>query len=90
MIAAVFDFDGTLVSVPVWTRIVRLQLREGQARRLSPSDLPRVDRPLHFAVVRGNRSALEGDSLDAVRARLDEAGEEERRSRMRGPRRRRR
>lgn len=70
--------------------IVRLQLREGQARRLSPSDLPRVDRPLHFAVVRGNRSALEGDSLDAVRARLDEAGEEERRSRMRGPRRRRR
>jgi hypothetical protein len=70
--------------------VVRLQLREGQARRLTESDLPKLDRPLHFAVLRGNRTALEADSLEALRARLHEAGEEERRSRIRGPRHRRR
>jgi ATP-dependent helicase HrpA len=50
--------------------VVVLRLREGQLRRLRPEDLPRVDRPLRFSVMRGARPALRGGSLEALREAL--------------------
>jgi hypothetical protein len=70
--------------------IARLHLREGQVRRLREEDLPRLDRPLRFAVLRGNHPALEADSLDALRAALRDSAERERRSKFKPPRPRRR
>ncbi len=70
--------------------VVRLELREGQARRLSEADLPGVDRPLRFAVARGNRPALHADTLDELRALLRQAEQQERRDRFKPPRHRRR
>ncbi len=72
--------------------VVRLNLREGQVRRLREGDLPRLDRPMRFAMLRGNRPAIEADSVDALRAALQLAEAEDRREkgRMRGPRHRRR
>ena len=42
---------------------VRLVLREGQARRLSERDLPALDRPLRFEVMRSGEDPLTADSL---------------------------
>jgi hypothetical protein len=50
--------------------IVRIRLREGQARRLDARDLPPFDRPVRFAVIRGGEPPLEASSLDALRALL--------------------
>jgi hypothetical protein len=46
--------------------IVRLKLREGQARRLSADALPAFDRPLRFAVVRGGEAPLQADTIPEV------------------------
>jgi ATP-dependent helicase HrpA len=54
--------------------VVRLRLREGQARRLEEDDLPSFDRPVRFAVVRGGEAPLEASSLDALRALLRRPG----------------
>jgi hypothetical protein len=51
--------------------VVRLRLREGQARRLRDQDLPVVDRPLRFTVVRGKHPAIRAESLDELRAKMD-------------------
>jgi hypothetical protein len=51
--------------------VVRLRLREGQARRLRNQDLPDVDRPLRFTVVRGKHPAIRAESLDELRDKLD-------------------
>ncbi|HEX9704143.1 MAG TPA: DEAD/DEAH box helicase [Gemmatimonadales bacterium] len=72
------------------TGVVRLRLKEGQARRLQPRDLPAFDRPARFTVVRGKREALRADSLDDLRNRLTGLGREERRRLARGGRRHRR
>ena len=58
--------------------VARLELREGQARRLTEADLPSLDRPLHFAVLRGNRPAVEAENLDALRAALRDPKHERR------------
>jgi hypothetical protein len=50
--------------------VVRLRLREGQARRLRTKDLPSLDRPLRFTVVRGKRGAVQGQSLEDLRNKL--------------------
>jgi hypothetical protein len=52
--------------------VVRLRLREGQARRLKARDLPALDRPIRFSVVRGNRPALKADSLEELGRALQE------------------
>jgi ATP-dependent RNA helicase HrpA len=52
--------------------VVRLRLKEGQARRLRPADLPPLDRPLRFSVLRGKRPAVRADSLDEMRRQLTE------------------
>jgi hypothetical protein len=69
--------------------IARLELREGQARRVTTADLPALDRPLHFSVVRGNRQAVQAATLDELRAALRDEGERERRRRFKPPRHRR-
>jgi len=70
--------------------VVRLHLREGQARRLREEDLPRLDRPLRFAVVRGSRPSIEADTLEALADGLEQAGRQERRTRLKSPKHRRR
>jgi hypothetical protein len=72
--------------------IVRLALREGQARRLQMKDVPRFDRPVKFSMPRGTKPALEADTLDELRAQLSMAEADERRERHRfkGPKHRRR
>jgi hypothetical protein len=51
---------------------VRVRLRERAARALRPQDLPRLDRPLGFTVLRGKRAALRADSLEELRYLLGE------------------
>jgi len=70
--------------------VVRLRLKEGQARRLRPADLPPLDRPLRFSVLRGKRPAVRADSLDDMRRQLTELPREERSRLVRGGRRPRR
>ncbi len=53
--------------------IVRLQLREGQARRLTMAEVPVLDRPVRFAVARGNDPPLLADSLSELQALLRDA-----------------
>ena len=53
------------------TAIVRLKLREKQARRLRERDLPRVDRPIRFSVLRGKREVVRAASLDEMQNALD-------------------
>ncbi len=50
--------------------VVRLRLREGQARRLRPGDLPPLDRPIRFEVVRGRHPPLRAGSLGALHEEL--------------------
>jgi ATP-dependent RNA helicase HrpA len=50
--------------------IVRVRLREGQAKRLRAEDLPRLDRPLRFAVPRGSHPPLLADTIPDLQALL--------------------
>src|SRR6266849_4676288 len=52
--------------------LVRLRLKEGQARRLQWRDLPTFDRPVRFAVVRGRHPAVRGESPEELRRQLSE------------------
>jgi hypothetical protein len=70
--------------------VVRLRLKEGQARRLQPSDVPPFDRPLRFVVLRGKREALRSESLDELRRALSGLSRGERQRLVRGGRRGRR
>ncbi|HEY6223189.1 MAG TPA: helicase-related protein [Gemmatimonadales bacterium] len=58
--------------------VVRMVLKEGQARRLRPSDVPSFDRTLRFAVLRGRRPEILGSSLDEIRRQLSELPRTER------------
>jgi hypothetical protein len=66
--------------------VVRLRLKEGQARRLQPSDLPRFDRPVRFTVVRGKRDAVRSNSLEELRQALSGLSKDERQRLVRGGR----
>ena len=70
--------------------LVRLRLKEGQARRLQWRDLPAFDRPVRFTVVRGKRPAVRGESPEEVRRQLSELPRGERARLVRGGRRPRR
>jgi ATP-dependent helicase HrpA len=50
--------------------IARLLLREGQARRLSARDLPELDRPLRFRVLRSGETPIEATTLAELQAEL--------------------
>ena len=45
---------------------VRIRLRERAARQLRTKDIPALDRPVTFTVLRGKRSALRADSLEEL------------------------
>ena len=62
-IALEYDLEGG-------SPVVRLRLREGQARRLQPRDLPTLDRALRFEVVRGGQPPLRASTLPGLQAEL--------------------
>ncbi len=70
--------------------VVQLRLKEGQARRLHPRDLPTFDRPVRFTVTRGKHEAVRASSLDELRQGLRSLGSAHRARVMRGGRRPRR
>jgi len=70
--------------------VVRLRLREGQARRLQQRDIPPTDRPIRFTVIRGKRAAIRADTLEEMRRQLAELPRDERVRLARGGRRPRR
>lgn len=70
--------------------VIRLRLKEGQARRLHPRDLPTFDRPVRFTVIRGKQEAVRASSLDELRKGLRSLGASHRARVMRGGRRPRR
>ncbi len=50
--------------------VARLRLREGQARRLKPRDLPHVERPLRLSVYRGKREVASAGSVEELQRAL--------------------
>lgn len=52
--------------------IVRIRLREGQARRLRALDLPGLDRPLKFSVYRGKREVVRASSPEELQQLMRE------------------
>ena len=70
--------------------VVRLRLKEGQARRVRSEDLPSFDRPLRFTVIRGKRPAIQATSLEDMRRQLTQLPRTERARLVRGGRRPRR
>ncbi|HET8624664.1 MAG TPA: DEAD/DEAH box helicase [Gemmatimonadales bacterium] len=73
-----FDYD-----VEAGEGIVRLRLKEGQARRLRPGDLPPVDRPLRFEILRGRHPPVRASSLTALQSELRRLPSREARARTR-------
>jgi len=70
--------------------VVRLRLKEGQARRLQPKDLPEFDRPVRYTVTRGKHEAVRASSLEELRHGLRSLGSMHRGRVVRGGRRPRR
>ncbi|MDQ6690399.1 MAG: DEAD/DEAH box helicase [Gemmatimonadota bacterium] len=56
--------DGTRLGV------ARLRLPEKIARSLTEQEIPKLDRPVRFVVLRGQRGAVRSDSLDDLQERL--------------------
>jgi hypothetical protein len=56
--------------------VARVRLREGQAKRLRPEELPRLDRPLRFAVQRGHHPPILADSIPVLQTLLQRAPRE--------------
>ena len=56
--------------------VARVRLREGQAKRLRPEELPRLDRPLRFAVQRGHHPLILADSIPVLQTLLQRAPKE--------------
>jgi ATP-dependent helicase HrpA len=52
------------------TGVARVRLREGQARRLRADEVPRLDRPVRFAVQRGRHPPILADTVPALHALL--------------------
>jgi ATP-dependent helicase HrpA len=51
--------------------VARLRLPEKLARNINASELPELDRPLRFVVIRGQRGAIRADSLDELQEILE-------------------
>jgi hypothetical protein len=64
--------------------VVRLRLKEGQARRLRARDLPPFDRPVRFTVLRGKREAVRADTLEDLGRQLTGLSRGERERLVRG------
>ena len=50
--------------------VARLRLPEKIARNLTEEEIPRLDRPVRFVVLRGQRGAVRSDSLEDLQNRL--------------------
>jgi ATP-dependent RNA helicase HrpA len=50
--------------------VARLRLPEKIARTLTESEIPKLDRPVRFVVLRGQRGAVRSDSLEDLQERL--------------------
>jgi hypothetical protein len=55
------------------TAVARVRLREGQAKRLRPEEVPVLDRPVRFAVQRGRHPPLLADTIPVLQAQLRRA-----------------
>jgi hypothetical protein len=53
--------------------VARVRLREGQAKRLRAGDLPPLDRPLRFALLRGRHPPVLADTIAELQAELRRA-----------------
>jgi hypothetical protein len=53
--------------------VARIRLREGQAKRLRPEEVPALDRPVRFAVQRGRHPPVLADTLPELLALLRKA-----------------
>ena len=53
--------------------VARVRLREGQAKRLRPDEVPALDRPVRFAVQRGRHAPLLADTISELQALLRKA-----------------
>jgi len=69
--------------------VVRIRLKEGQARRLRQGDLPELDRPIRFTVQRGKREAVRADTLVELHRQLSGLPRADRQRLVRGGKRRR-
>jgi ATP-dependent helicase HrpA len=63
--------------------VVRMRLREGQARRLRAGDIPPLDRAIRFEVIRGNHAPLRAATLSALHEALRRLPRHEARGRRR-------
>jgi len=70
--------------------VVRLRLKEGQARWLRGRDLPPFDRPVRFTVLRGKREAVRADTLEELQRQLSGLSKAEQKRLVQGGRRHRR
>ncbi|HZE09668.1 MAG TPA: DEAD/DEAH box helicase [Gemmatimonadaceae bacterium] len=52
--------------------VARLRLPEKIARTLTEQEIPRLDRPVRFIVLRGQRGAVRADTLEDLQSRLAE------------------
>lgn len=57
--------------------VVRVHLREGQARRVRPEELPDLGRPLRFAIVRNRQPPALGETIAEAMRALHRRPEEE-------------
>jgi hypothetical protein len=53
-----------------WRGIARLRLPEKIARTLTEAEIPRLDRPVRYVVLRGQRGAVRADTLEELQDRL--------------------
>jgi hypothetical protein len=60
--------------------IVRIRMKEHLARRLGSHEVPTLDRPIAFTVIRGKHAAVRASSLQDLRRALNDRGENRRRS----------
>ena len=56
------------------TGVVRLRLREGMAHQMQERDIPELDRPVRFTVVRGGEEAIRAASLPELKLKLKGLG----------------
>jgi len=52
--------------------VARLRLPEKIARSLTPAELPALDRPVRFVVLRGQRGSVRARTLDELQTQLDQ------------------
>jgi len=60
--------------------VVRVRMKEALARRLSSHEVPVLDRPVAFTVMRGKHAALRAGSLQELRRQLSAGGSDRRRA----------